>query len=127
MSSMIIRGNMTTIQVHKSGTSIRITDINVAWLYPQRDGTFYVKDEYPLTEEWVQEYAKCRCCGKKLDSDRFAWSLWKLQKGICSSECLIDETKKKYACCELAQQFPCVCTYSFICTVHGHSHIGTHD
>lgn len=116
-----------TIQVHNCGTSIRITDKTVAWLYPKRDGTLYVKDEYPITEEWIQKYRVCRNCGKPLDAERFAYALWRFQNDICSTECLQAETKKRYACCDKAELMPCVCMYSYRCPVHGETHIGTHD
>lgn len=30
-------------------------------------------------------------------------------------------------CCELALSSYCVCTYSYVCPVHGDTHIGSHD
>lgn len=124
---MKTKNKSETIQVHQIGTSIRISDTHVAWLYPQKDGTLKVHEEYPITDKWIQEYRNCRVCGKKLSNMVFAFALWKFQKGICSTKCMRKEIVQRHACCNKAEQIGCVCMYAFTCPKHGETHIGTHD
>lgn len=73
------------------------------------------------------DFTKCRVCGAALSELQVEQGRLRYQAQLCSADCTATEIKRAYACCEKAEFTPCVCMYSFECTEHGVTHVGTHD
>ena len=84
-------------------------------------------DSYSLDEDWLQEYQKCRVCGKELPEELFVHAVDRHEAQTCSSKCTRKELIERYACCSKARMMNCVCMYAFNCPEHGETHIGSHD
>lgn len=76
----------------------------------------------------TEKYGKCRCCGKELNPEQYAWAKRRFEPQLCGDpECARKDHIKRNACCEKATPIPCVCMHSFSCPDHGTMHVGTHD
>ena len=112
--------------VHAAGTQIIIDreKRTIGIQYPQEKKP---REIYSLDEDWVQPYTVCRVCGKEIKDSKLAFAFWKHEQAVCNSNCYDQEIINRYGCCKQAIKNPCVCSYSFVCSIHGETHIGTHD
>ena len=117
---------MVEIQVHPVGTKVVIDHENNT-IWTQMPGEQKPREVYQLSEEWLKPFTICRKCGKLQNDQNLARAYWALQSQVCSTECLRAETLQRYACCDKAQQYGCVCSYATTCPDHGLRHHGTHD
>lgn len=78
-------------------------------------------------KEWAQKYRYCRVCGGEVNDETMAWAMRRHEQQTCSTECQRSARLKFYACCDKAEQRPCVCEYSTTCPEHGDRCHGTHD
>lgn len=121
-----IKDSDVQIQVHTAGTMVVIDKLR-DWIGVKYPKDKEVRDFVDLNHELVNKYTKCRHCNKPVSDEILAFSYWKHEQGICSSECLRAEQLKRFACCEKATQIGCVCLYATTCPEHGERHNGTHD
>lgn len=72
-------------------------------------------------------YGFCVVCNKEVNDYTYTASRKQYVKPICSVDCTSKELIQRLGCCDRAEITSCVCMYSFVCSVHGNTHIGTHD
>lgn len=74
-----------------------------------------------------KSYGFCVVCNKEVDEYIYTTARKQYIKSICSTSCRSKELIQRLGCCDKAEITSCVCMYSFVCPIHGNTHIGTHD
>ena len=72
-------------------------------------------------------FDRCRVCGGPVPASQAEHARRLCEQLACSVACIKRGLVVRFACCEAAEQIPCVCTIAFRCATHGERHIGTHD